>query len=63
MWSAFKYFSETNKSDLITSDSVISALRMQSIQIDEKGITEFFKNLGENERKLNFENFKKIVVI
>ena len=61
LWSAFKYFSETNKSNFITSQSVINALRMQSIIIDENGINDFFKTLSDSGNKLDFEDFKKIV--
>lgn len=61
MWSAFKYFSETNKSDYITSDSVIKALRMQSLIVNEDGINQFFNGLNDSGHRLDFENFKKIV--
>jgi hypothetical protein len=43
---------------------VISALRMQSVEIDENGINEYFKKLGvgkDGKKKLDFEEFKKIL--
>jgi hypothetical protein len=38
---------------------------MQSIEIDEKGINEFFKNLKQEQGqiKINFEEFKKLVTM
>jgi hypothetical protein len=36
---------------------------MQSIEIDERGIIEFFKNSIDGQKKLNFEEFKKIITM
>jgi len=31
------------------------------MEIDEKGIKDFFSNLNESQKKIDFEEFKKLV--
>lgn len=63
MWSAFKHFSENNKDDFITCESVISALKFQNIAYNEQEIKSYFVQLKNSGIKMNFEVFKKIIAV
>ena len=49
LWSVFQYF-DRDDTGYITSDSVIEALRQSNLEVNDKGITELFKEL----KKSNF---------
>ena len=61
MWSAYRHF-ESN-SGYVTAQSVINALKSNEIHCDEKGIVSCFEEFNKSGKKLNFEEFKKIVTI
>ena len=44
LWSVFQYF-DRDDTGYITSDSVIEALRQSNLEVNDKGITELFKEL------------------
>ncbi len=57
LWSAFKYF-DTNDYGYITSESVIDALKNNSLPVNESGLTSVFNSLNKSNKRLNFEEFK-----
>ncbi len=59
LWSAFKYF-DTADSGYITSESVIEALKTNSVPVDESGLINVFNSLNKTNKRLNFEEFKLI---
>lgn len=59
LWSAFKYF-DINDTGYITSDSVIEALKANNVSVDESGLNNVFKSLKKTNKRLNFEEFKKL---
>ena len=59
LWSVFQYF-DRDDTGYITSDSVIEALRQSNLEVNDKGITELFKELKKSGDKLSFDEFKEI---
>jgi Ca2+-binding EF-hand superfamily protein len=62
VWSAFKYFESTD-SGYITADSVIDALKACGLAINEEELKLFFQDYGKKGKKLDFTEFKKIVMV
>jgi Ca2+-binding EF-hand superfamily protein len=60
IWSAFRHFESSE--GYVTSESVISNLKANDLICDEKGIKKFFDDLKLSGKKLNFEEFKKLVI-
>lgn len=60
VWSAFKYF-ELTESGHITANSAIEALKSCNLMINEDELRVFFEDFQKNGRKLNFEEFKRMV--
>lgn len=60
IWSAFKYFDPENKG-YITSDSMITALKKDSLTADEYGLKSVFERL-DKKGKVNFEEFKAMIL-
>jgi Ca2+-binding EF-hand superfamily protein len=60
IWSAFRHFESSE--GFITSESVINSLKANDLNCDEKGIKKFFDELKLSGKKLNFEEFKKLVI-
>lgn len=57
LWSAFKYF-DTTDTGYITSESVIDALKNNSVPVNENGLNQVFNNLKKSNKRLNFDEFK-----
>ena len=61
LWSAFNYF-DTTDSGYITLDSVMDALKDSGVIIDEEGLKKAFSELQKKGKKINFDEFKAIVL-
>ena len=55
----FQYF-DRDDTGYITSDSVIEALRQSNLEVNDKGITELFKELKKSGDKFSFDELKEI---
>ena len=63
IWSAFKYFEETeaDKEGTISIESLFKALRAINISVDEEAIRKGFNELENKGKVLDFDVFKELV--
>jgi Ca2+-binding EF-hand superfamily protein len=61
LWSAFKYFESSTDSGYISVDSIIDATKEHNLPVNEEAINKEFQDLQKKGKKLNFEEFKKMI--
>lgn len=59
IWAVFKYF-ESESKGYISCDSMINALKKDSLTVDETGLKSMFDKLNKK-KKVNFEEFKSMI--
>jgi Ca2+-binding EF-hand superfamily protein len=60
LWAAFQYFDQDG-SGFITADEIIDALKSQNLTYNEEEIKTVFKNKELKGKKLDFQEFKKLI--
>lgn len=63
IWSAFKYFEETDKNNigLISFDSVFAATKAYNLKVNEVALKKAFDDLTTENKKINFDEFKALI--
>ena len=59
IWSAFKYFEDSDLPGYITFDSLLNACQAFKLAINEEEIKKNFEK--ENQEKIDFNTFKKLI--
>lgn len=63
IWSAFKYFEETDKNNIgfISFDSVFAATKAYNLKVNEVALKKAFDDLTTENKKINFDEFKALI--
>lgn len=63
IWSAFKYFEETDKNNIgfVSFDSVLAATKAFNLKVNETALKKAFNDLTTENKKINFNEFKALI--
>lgn len=62
LMSAFNYFENINEEGFITYDSLIKAMKAFDLPVNQKEIKKTFDNLSKDDKKIDYETFKHIIL-